>query len=131
MALCAMMCACGQQKGTSGETHANILGEWAITLADTLATDRAEQTPYIHFTDSGTVHGCAAVNNFFGHYATNGDTIAFTLVGTTMMMGADEDMLIEAAVLQALNTGKSIEVQDSTLTLKNAEGKALLTLKRK
>ncbi len=129
-ALCAAMCSCGSKNDSTTLAPSDIPGKWIITQAGELSTEQAEQQPYINFTDSGTINGSAAVNTFFGNYTTDGDTIAFTQLGITSMMGDDGNMDIEAAVVQALNNGKSLEMQDNTLIIKDAQGISLMMLTR-
>ncbi len=130
LAICAVLCSCCSHKEASNFSPADILGKWIITQAGDMPTAQAEQVPHINFTDSGTVHGCAAVNSFMGYYTTNGDTIAFTQIGITTMLGTDKDMLIESAIMQAINTGKNIEMKDSTLLVKDADNNTLMALER-
>ncbi len=130
LALCAALGSCDTCNNTKCNSTEDITGKWLIVSAGDLATDKAEQVPFINFTDSGTVNGYTAVNNFFGNYATKGDSISFSHIGVTFMMGLDSEMDIETAVVHALNNGKTIEMEETTLLVKDTDGKTLMTLER-
>jgi heat shock protein HslJ len=97
--------------------------------ANGISTDSAQTRPYIHFTDSGAVNGNASVNTFFGRYTTNGDTLSLYEMGATMMMG--EHMEVESAIMEALGKTVTFELEDSTLSVKDALGNMVMTLVRK
>lgn len=127
-AVCTVFVSCSTDKTTSSDVTIDLQGQWTIVKACGIATDKAEQTPFISFTDSGTVNGYASVNNFFGNYTAKGDSLSFDKMGMTMMAGPDMD--IEAAIVQALNDSKTMAVQGDTLLVKNAEGKTVMALLR-
>ena len=73
---------------------------------------------------------CAAVNSFFGDYTFDGKTLSFDHVGMTRMMGDEESMKIEDAVIDAINKAKTAEVQKDKATLFDAEGNEVIELKK-
>ena len=81
------------------------------------------------FTDSGTVHGNASVNTFFGEYTLKGDSLFFDQMAATSMMG--HDMELEMAIMSALAQCATVEAQDSTVTVKDHGGNTVMTLKRR
>ena len=121
--------SCTNEKNTGNTTTANITGEWNITEASGIGTENAETMPFIHFTDSGTVHGNASVNTFFGEYTLKGDSLFFNQMAATSMMG--HDMEVEMAVMSALAQCATVEAQDSTITVKDHGGNTVMTLKRR
>lgn len=127
-AACTALCSCYTNKTTGSDITIDLHGQWTIVKACGISTDKAERTPFINFTDSGTVNGHAAVNNFFGNYTAKGDSLSFGKMGMTMMAGPDMD--IETAIVQALNDSKTITLQGDTLLIKNAEGKTVMNLLR-
>ncbi len=128
LTICAAMCGCGTNQDTTSYSPEDLHGKWVIVMAGDIATDQAEQTPFINFTDSGTVNGNATVNSFFGSYTVTGDSLYFGNMGMTMMAGPD--MNIEMAIVQALNEGRTAAMQGDTLLVKNDTGKTVMALKR-
>jgi heat shock protein HslJ len=50
-------------------------------------------------------------------------------MGATMMMG--EDMEVETAVMEALGKTVTFKLENSTLSVKDANGNSVMTLERK
>lgn len=128
LAICAALAGCDTNKATTADFTAELPGKWTILTAGDQTTENIEEKPFINFTDSGTVNGYAAVNTFFGSYIAKEDSLSFSNMGMTMMAGPDMD--IEMAIMQAINTSKTITLQGDTLLMKNAEGNTVMTLKR-
>lgn len=128
MTICAALTACNTNKVTVTDFSAQIPGKWTILTAGDQTTENVEEKPFINFSDSGTVNGYAAVNTFFGSYTAKEDSLSFSNLGMTMMAGPDMD--IEMAIMQAINSSKTIAIQGDTLLMKNAEGNTVMTLKR-
>jgi heat shock protein HslJ len=59
-----------------------------------------------------------AVNNYFGVYSLNGENIKLELQGSTMMMGAPEEMDEEVKYFNTLNKVTAYTLTDKVLTLK-------------
>lgn len=125
---CMALAACTTTE-TSNKICTDLTGEWNIVEANGISTDSAQIRPYILFTDSGTVNGNASVNTFFGRYTTSGDTLSLYEMGATMMMG--EDMEVETAVMEALGKTVTFKLENSTLSVKDANGNSVMTLERK
>ena len=124
----ALLFSCTSEKRTVNTSSSNITGEWNITEASGIGTENAETMPFIHFTDSGTVHGNASVNTFFGEYTLKGDSLFFNQMAATSMMG--HDMEVEMAVMSALAQCATVDIQDSTLNVKNHDGNVVMSLTR-
>ena len=124
----ALLFSCTSEKRTVNTSSSNITGEWNITEASGIGTENAETMPFIHFTDSGTVHGNASVNTFFGEYALEGDSLFFNQMAATSMMG--HDMEVEMAVMSALAQCATVDIQDSTLNVKDHDGNVVMSLTR-
>ncbi len=65
------------------------------------------------------------VNNFFGSYKLDGQKINFGPVGSTMMMGAPEEMEAETNFLQILPKIESYSFNGNNLILKTNNGQEL------
>lgn len=59
-----------------------------------------------------------AVNNYFGVYTLNGANIKLELQGSTMMMGAPEEMTKETKYFNDLNKVTTYTLNDNSLILK-------------
>lgn len=109
---------------------ASLQGEWTIVEAKGISTKESTRPATITFTADGKINGCAAVNSFFGDYTFDGKTLSFDHVGMTRMMGDEESMKIEDAVIDAINKAKTAEVQKDKATLFDAEGNEVIELKK-
>jgi len=111
----------------SGEPPATLAGT-AWKLAGWADADASPQgfTITANFAD-GRVAGKAAVNNYFAAY-TEGPDDKFTVrqAGSTMMAGPPAAMQAEKIYLALLAQAKSYTRTATTLTLSDAEGRALL-----
>ena len=67
-----------------------------------------------------------AVNNYFGTYQMNGNTISFGPTASTMMMGPEEDMEIESRYFDNLSQVQNYTLTPDTLTLTSGDGKVLV-----
>ena len=79
-------------------------------LGFTLAFDKVENKFY-----------GKAVNNYFGIYTLNGANIKLELQGSTMMMGAPDEMERETKYFNNLNEINSYSISGDTLTLKGKD----------
>lgn len=75
----------------------------------------------------GQVSGNASCNNFFGAYQLDGNNLTITTGGSTMMACQPDLMDQEAAYLAALGQTASYEISGAALTLKDANGAAILS----
>ncbi len=67
-----------------------------------------------------------AVNNYFGTYETSGNQLTLSQVGSTMMMGAPEEMVAERTYFQELSQVRKFRITDKYLVLIMENGKELL-----
>ena len=67
-----------------------------------------------------------AVNNYFGTYQMNGNTISFGPTASTMMMGPEEDMELEAHYFDNLSQVQNYTLTPDTLTLTSGNGTVLV-----
>lgn len=75
---------------------------------------------------AGQVAGRAACNRYFASYTEDGAKLLISKIGSTKMMCADEQMIHEAAYLQALGTAESFKVDGDTLQILFDGGKGAL-----
>lgn len=129
LAASAFLLACTNTKNADNANTASITGEWNITEANGIGAENYENQPFIHFTDSGTVHGNASVNTFFGEYVLKGDSLFFDQMAATSMMG--HDMELEMGIMSALAQCATVEAQDSTVIVKDHGGNTVMILKRR
>lgn len=67
-----------------------------------------------------------AVNNYFGSYTLEKDSITFSQVGATMMMGAPDEMAAEQKYFQDLSQVTGYRLDKNTLTLILKDDKKLI-----
>ena len=80
----------------------------------------------ISFSDDGKING-KVVNYYMGHYELKeNNSILLSQIGSTMMMGPEEDMKAEQELMQMLEKIKKYEVQEKYLTLIDSEGNKLI-----
>ena len=76
----------------------------------------------ISFSADGKVNG-KVVNYYMGNYELKENNgISLEQIGTTMMMGPENEMKAEQELLQQLEKIKSYEVQEKYLVLKDSDG---------
>jgi heat shock protein HslJ len=79
---------------------------------------------------SGKVSGTTGVNRYNGQYTTkSGDKIEITVGPMTLMAGPPAAMALEQSFVEALKSAKSYSVTETTLTLLDASGNALVNYK--
>ena len=97
-----------------------------VVIADTSLLE--EHGMFVHFSVDGGVNGNGGCNKFFGRLETTDDGISIGEMGSTRMACPPEIMELETAFLQALQSATSLEVDDRSLRLLNAEGDVLAEL---
>ncbi len=120
-----------ESKVQQENTTQSLQGAWLITEANDVETAKYEDEASVTFTADGKANGRAVVNGFFGDYALDGTSIQFDHIGATKMMGPEEEMQAESAILQAINDAKSVSVDGDKATVYDNKGKVVMTLKRK
>lgn len=126
--VCVAFGSCTTGKVSNATLQENLPGRWNIVEVAGLNTLESENTPFINFTDSGTVNGNLSVNTFFGTYKVNGDSVSFGNMGMTMMAGPG--MENEIAINVAIGKCVTMELKDSLLNAKDKDGNIVMTLKR-
>lgn len=110
-------------------------GEWKITEVNGQSITKADNDneAFIGFdVEKKSMYGSTSCNRIFGQLDADAKkgTISFGTVGSTRMMC--HDMKTEEQVLKAFNEVKAYELKNnSTLTLKSADGKVLMTLQKR
>ncbi|PHR61202.1 MAG: hypothetical protein COA43_04280 [Robiginitomaculum sp.] len=91
--------------------------------------DAGIKNQYIRFSDKGKLNGNGGCNRFFANYTQEGNTLNIGSIGSTKMMCAN--MKEENKFFDVLRATQKIEASHLVLVLKAADGKTLLTLKRR
>ena len=99
---------------TFTEAPKSVVGSWETADGITIS-----------FFEDGTFAGTGPVNNYFGTYVQDGESLTITQTGATMMFGPDMEK--EDAYFASLNTVAGFTLTDAGLTLTNAEGKAVVS----
>jgi len=113
-----------------GSAQSSPLTANAWTLATLLGKAPLAQTELTAaFTTTGNVSGSSGCNRYSGHYTSSGSTLKISSLASTQMACATKIMAQESVFLKALASARSYAVSGTTLTLRNAAGKTLLTFK--
>lgn len=124
------MVSCGTSKKTVSVM--DFSGEWDIVSVKGEAVD-AEEAPYIGFDQkTGRVYGHAGCNRLMGAYhvdSLKAGKMNFSQVAATRMMCPD--MTLEQNVLEALGNVAGFSHTGDTVELKDAGGKAVMTLQKR
>ena len=99
---------------TFTEAPKSVVGSWETTDGVTLI-----------FNEDGTFAGKGPVNNYFGTYVQDGESLTITQTGATMMFGPEIEA--EDAYFASLKTVAGFTLTDAGLTLVDAEGKAVVS----
>lgn len=99
---------------TFTEAPKSVVGSWETADGVTII-----------FNEDGTFAGIGPVNNYFGTYVQNGESLTLTLGGATMMFGPDMEK--EDAYFASLGTVAGFTLTDAGLTLTDANGKAVVS----
>ena len=99
---------------TFTEAPKSVVGSW----------ETAEGVTII-FNEDGTFAGKGPVNNYFGTYVQDGESVTITQTGNTMMFGPEIEA--EDAYFASLKTVTGFTVTDAGLTLTDANGKAVVS----
>jgi heat shock protein HslJ len=113
-----------------GSAQSSPLTANAWTLASLLGkAPLAATEPTAAFPATGNVSGSAGCNHYSGHYTSSGSTLRISSLISTQMACATKIMAQESVFLKALSSTRSYAVSGSTLTLRSAAGKTLMTFK--
>lgn len=117
-----VLAGCSTSPKTTGTI--DLIGEWSILSANGMSTAEGMTPAFIAFDSIGNVHGNASVNSFFGGYILSGDSLSFSPMGMTRMMGPNIE--IEDAVIDAINHIAIVRVDADTATLYNISGEPIM-----
>ena len=99
---------------TFTEAPKSVVGSWETADGVTII-----------FNEDGTFAGKGPVNNYFGTYVQDGESVTITQTGNTMMFGPEIEA--EDAYFASLKTVTGFTVTDAGLTLTDANGKAVVS----
>ena len=99
---------------TFTEAPKSVVGSWETADGVTII-----------FNEDGTFAGKGPVNNYFGTYTQDGESLTITQTGATMMFGPN--MEAEDAYFASLKTVAGFTLTDAGLTLTDANGKAVVS----
>ena len=99
---------------TFTEAPKSVIGSWETADGVTII-----------FNEDGTFAGKGPVNNYFGTYTQDGESLTITQTGATMMFGPN--MEAEDAYFASLKTVAGFTLTDAGLTLTDANGKAVVS----
>ena len=128
LVIAGALASCTTKTTQTTNACSSIIGQWKIIEAMNQSTFNAEEEPYIIFNDSCTISGNTSVNEFFGNYYTNADSITFDQVGATLRIA--EDMNTEYAIMSALSASSTFSIQDSIMCIEDYFGTTVMKLKR-
>ena len=99
---------------TFTEAPKSVVGSWETADGVTL-----------NFFEDGTFAGKGPVNNYFGNYVQDGESLTLEQVGNTQMYGPEIEA--EDAYFASLKNVAGFTITDAGLTLTDAEGKVIQT----
>ncbi|WFN35636.1 META domain-containing protein [Methanogenium sp. S4BF] len=82
------------------------------------------------FDEDGGIAGSAGINNYFASYETDGETLSFGLIGSTLMAGSGPLMIQESTFLNLLGETASFSMGGDELKLSDADGTVLLVFEK-
>jgi heat shock protein HslJ len=104
------------------------LGKWELaTLAGQPVT--LKQPATLNLADGGA-SGFAGCNKYNGGYTSSGNALTFASLNSTKMACEGDRMKIETGLFNALGKTASFSLDAATLTLLNAAGQPLATLRK-
>lgn len=127
-----LLAGCGPMTSDSATTSAQtsqalLSTQWQlVSLADGTPIKTAPQrAPTLTFNpNKQRIAGSGGCNRFIGGYTLKGSSLTFTQPGITMM-ACQKGMTVERHYMQALNHVASWRIDNSTLTLLDANGHPL------
>ena len=99
---------------TFTEAPESVVGSWETADGVTIS-----------FFEDGTFAGKGPVNNYFGNYVQDGESLTLEQVGNTQMYGPEIEA--EDAYFASLKNVAGFTITDAGLTLTDAEGKVIQT----
>lgn len=112
------------EKTCTPEVHAELIGTyWKLLEVDghKVVTPEGMREAHLILAEADSrAHGNAACNNFFSQFKVDGDSLAFSAVGSTMM-ACPEGMDTEQAFLQALGATTRFSISGLFMELFNED----------
>lgn len=117
----------------SGQSVAQLAGEWKVVSIDGQEVEAAEDTPYLGFDlDEKRIYGYTGCNRLTGTLKAKAFVKGhpdFSNLGMTRMLCANDEQ--ERQFMDALNQVKTSEIADGEMQLKDGEGKVRIILRKK
>jgi heat shock protein HslJ len=99
-----------------------------LSVSGTMASRVEPSMVTLSFAE-GKISGNAGANKFFGSVEIDGTAIAFSPMGSSMMMGTPELMAQEGQFLKLLGQSVAYQLVGTDLYLQNKDGEVVLTFK--
>ena len=105
---------------------------WTLTIVSGRALDASNRTVQLKLDSTQKrAYGFAGCNNFSGRYGLSRSALTFSDVASTRKGCIDPALAkVEYAYLAALSRVRSWRIRGTTLTLRNAAGRSLLTFEQ-
>jgi heat shock protein HslJ len=121
------LAGCAPVKDNSALLTGRVWQATEVRTAKGMAPTPSADGPTSEFS-ADKVSGTTGVNRYNGTYTTKaGDKITITVGPMTLMAGPPAAMALEQAFIEALKSATSYAVTETTLTLKDASGSALVS----
>ncbi|MDE7127370.1 MAG: META domain-containing protein [Bacteroidales bacterium] len=110
-----------------------VAGDWKVVKIGGESVEFMEDAPFLSFDAAqGRVHGNTGVNIINGSYTIDGHKLHLIGIGTTMMAGPEQDMLVEQKFLSAINDVTTVKGSgNDKILLYGKDGNLLMELVRK
>lgn len=108
----------------------DITGTWNV---DTLYGETVPETlnaPQVILNEDMTYAGVTGVNNMMGEYTFADGAISFSEAALTKMMADSVSVAVEECYLKAISSAATASLENEVLTLKDAEGAVVMTLRK-
>lgn len=130
MAISLGLASCTTQ--TKPELNLNLNGEWkVITLAGEAVPETLNKPQITFDVANKSFSSNTGVNTLNGSFTQDPEgNISFSDGPMTRMMGDSVSMAVEDNFVKAIAAAKTVSEADGTLSLKDADGKVVMTLKK-
>ena len=130
MAISLGLASCTTQ--TKPELNLNLNGEWkVITLAGEAVPETLNEPQITFDVANKSFSSNTGVNTLNGSFTQDPEgNISFSDGPMTRMMGDSVSMAVEDNFVKAIAAAKTVTEADGTLSLKDADGKVVMTLKK-
>lgn len=120
-----LLAACSTSGTDTAAGKETLAGSWKITEA----AQQAVQNPEAHIRFDGarqTVHAGAGCNTVSSNYTAEAGRLNAGGAATTLKLCDDETNALETAIGEALENGKTYQIENGRLTISDDKGKVLL-----